>query len=525
MRAFAQKPASFRNAPAMAAPREPVPRQQREKLNAPACDLRQIPVFAAPLKIQPKLEINQPGDAYEQQADRISEQVMRMPEPHSPEPHSQEPHSQDGCSCGGSCSKCRSDSEALVQARHIDASHSGHIAAPPSVHHTLRVPGRPLDQSTRSFMESRFHHDFGSVRVHSDERASDSAREIHALAYTVGSDIVFGARQYAPGTPTGRKLLAHELTHVVQQTASPSLAAVAQRQIGANPAIQQGAIDDAVAEREYGGGGAPKAHACGGPSWCPPGFCQPYSSQKLAEYYRAQKSGWLLAGISAFVDSRVVPFWRDYLWGGSAPKNITGDFAKDFTNSPTTLKTTNFLIDELKKSLTAKPPAASSVNLSALIPSAIAEIDDPASRNRMNFNIPKDIPGNLAGDIGKDETACPAGAKPSPFNDERQAHGTVALARSASGINVTPQISYTVKDTVDLCPGDCGSTLEQIATVPLSQFEATGISGDVPFTVDFPAPAVGSFTIPAPSSASPVTPPPPAPAPKVPAPALKAPAK
>ena len=64
-----------------------------------------------------------------------------------------------------------------------------------------------------------------------------------------------------------------------------------------------------------------------------------------------------MAGISAAVDSRVVPLWREYLWGGSSPKNLTTDFGNDFTNSPTTKKTTTFLYDELKKTLAATPPS------------------------------------------------------------------------------------------------------------------------------------------------------------------------
>ncbi|WP_290884039.1 DUF4157 domain-containing protein [Fischerella sp.] len=82
---------------------------------------------------------------------------------------------------------------------------------PPIVHEVLYSPGYSLDPETRSFMESRFGHDFSSVRVHTDAKAAESA---HA--------IVFGTGQYAPGTPTGQRLLAHELTHVVQQSHQPT---------------------------------------------------------------------------------------------------------------------------------------------------------------------------------------------------------------------------------------------------------------------------------------------------------------
>ena len=112
----------------------------------------------------------------------------------------------------------------------------------------------------------------------------------------------------------------------------------------------------------------------------------------------------------------------------------------------------------------------------------------------MNFSIPRDIPGNLAGDLGMDQTSCPAGARPSPFNDSRTASGTVELIRASdSTIVATPSIAYRVQDTIDLCPGDCGTSLERVTTVPLSQFEATGVSGDVPFTVELPCAVDGSL--------------------------------
>ena len=81
----------------------------------------------------------------------------------------------------------------------------------------LSTPGSPLDSATRSYMEPRFGHDFSRVRVHNDESAADTNRGLNALAYTVGDHILFGAGQYAPGTGTGRRVLAHELCHVIQQ--------------------------------------------------------------------------------------------------------------------------------------------------------------------------------------------------------------------------------------------------------------------------------------------------------------------
>ena len=106
----------------------------------------------------------------------------------------------------------------LVGQRRAAPGEAGSMAATPMVHSVLATPGQPLDAATGEFFSSRFGHDFAHVRVHADAAAAESARSVHALAYTVGSDVVFGAGQYAPGTRAGQQLLAHELAHVVQQS-------------------------------------------------------------------------------------------------------------------------------------------------------------------------------------------------------------------------------------------------------------------------------------------------------------------
>jgi len=123
------------------------------------------------------------------------------------------------CACGqhtggGQCNECKKKHETLQRYR---ASPSGSLAVPPIVHEVLRSPGQPLDSGTRDFMEPRFGHDFSQVRIHTDKRAAESAYRVNALAYTVGREIVFGTGQYQPNTSVGRRLLAHEMTHVVQQ--------------------------------------------------------------------------------------------------------------------------------------------------------------------------------------------------------------------------------------------------------------------------------------------------------------------
>lgn len=107
---------------------------------------------------------------------------------------------------------------AVVQ-RRVAPGQSASLVAPPLVHEVLGSSGHPLDQPTRGFFESRFGHDFGHVRVHADAAASESAQAVNALAYTVGSHVVFRTGQFDPQSISGRRLLAHELTHVVQADA------------------------------------------------------------------------------------------------------------------------------------------------------------------------------------------------------------------------------------------------------------------------------------------------------------------
>lgn len=128
------------------------------------------------------------------------------------------------CACGthtfggGECDDCRRrGGEPLRRAANGRAPGDGDV--PPIVYDTLRSPGRPLDASARDFFEPRFAHDFSGVRAHTDERAAQSARAVGALAYTLGNHIVFGEGQYAPETPVGLRLFAHELAHVTQHDA------------------------------------------------------------------------------------------------------------------------------------------------------------------------------------------------------------------------------------------------------------------------------------------------------------------
>lgn len=153
------------------------------------CDRKKL------LGLQRKLAIGAADDPLEHEADRAAEQVLR----------------------GENAGRAAASTPRL--SRRATAA-AGTAEVPDSVTATLRAPGEPLDAGLRDSFGARFGHDFGQVRVHRDAAAARSAREVDALAYTVGAQLVFGAGQYAPHNTAGRALLAHELAHVVQQSGS-----------------------------------------------------------------------------------------------------------------------------------------------------------------------------------------------------------------------------------------------------------------------------------------------------------------
>ncbi len=148
-------------------------------------------------RIRPKLRVSEPGDEYEREADRVAVHMMQTPDSVPQPTHS-------------------SHVDRVVR-RQAGAPSTGlHPDLPGHVSEVLSSVGRPLDAESRAFFEPLFGFDFGRVRVHADAKAHTSARALDARAYTVESDIAFGAGEYQPQTTVGRRLLAHELTHVAQ---------------------------------------------------------------------------------------------------------------------------------------------------------------------------------------------------------------------------------------------------------------------------------------------------------------------
>jgi hypothetical protein len=197
---------------------------------------RYVQRLLGPALVQTRLAVSQPDDPLELEADRVAEAVMRMPAP-------------DGTSSAASaapnggfqiqrvCTHCEEEvsrqvmdeeeeeeEETLTQAKAVSGQDPELRPEVETTIQSLGGGGQPLPEPVRAFFEPRFNQDFGRVRIHTSARAAESARSVNALAYTVGPNIAFGVGQYAPETAAGQRLLAHELTHVVQQGQSSPLA-------------------------------------------------------------------------------------------------------------------------------------------------------------------------------------------------------------------------------------------------------------------------------------------------------------
>jgi len=206
--------------------------------------------------LQAKLSIGQPGDVYEQEADRVADAVMRMPEPGVQRQVEEEEVEEESIQTKPIADQItpliqkqaeEEEEEEPIQTKLIypesqilqrqeeeieeeeilqtkkDSDHIPKVTPKLESHiQALRDGGQPLSESKRAFFEPRFGYDFSQVRMYTDTRAAEMAQVVNARAFTVGRDVVFGAGQYVPGSTEGRRLLAHELTHVIQQGGADS---------------------------------------------------------------------------------------------------------------------------------------------------------------------------------------------------------------------------------------------------------------------------------------------------------------
>ncbi len=167
-------------------------------------DFSQVPIYSSTTaRVQEKLAINQPGDQDEQEADRIAQQVIHMPD------HISLP--------------IQVSQKNQLSSPSRSPDHAEQASMSPISHDLLHTQGQPLDPSMRNYFEPRFGYDFSRVRIHNESSAHRAAANIRAGAFTVNNSIAFANGRYAPETPQGRVLLAHELTHVIQQGTHPQI--------------------------------------------------------------------------------------------------------------------------------------------------------------------------------------------------------------------------------------------------------------------------------------------------------------
>jgi hypothetical protein len=327
--------------------------------------------------------------------------------------------------------------------------------------------GAALPSKTRSFFEAKLNADLTKVHIHNNNEANLLASMVGARAFTYKNNIVFNKGEYNPDSVEGKHLLAHELTHVVQQ--------------GNSNGIFREVQPD---RREETRGRAPRR------DFNPElgDFCTPYPS-----YYEALRASItmhavLLPAAAALFGPTVATLWRKYLSrrkGDSlSPETFMpgSDISNRFTNAKVTENRQVDLLNIAQSNLSRLPviPPYTWTPLPLALFVSAGDINFP-----INFNNPFDTPGHIAGGVGSSDAG----------PDWRMSLGNLLFYRMTDEKGETTKliirsgIDFWVFDAMDFCPGDPGSGLEQKLTIPLSRLEASNWAYDVPLLVNFPGPS------------------------------------
>lgn len=197
--------------------------------------------------VQAKLTVNEPGDIYEQEADAMADRVMRMSSNETVKPVT----GLIGSSLQRKCSHCEEEEKKRKPVMRKEDTGSGGMQVSSSFASSLNASkggGSPLPHGTRRFMESAFSTDFSGVRVHTGGQASQMSKGINAKAFTHGNDIYFDDGQYNIGSDEGKNLLAHELTHTLQQSQNIMQRSVIQRYPWPYPLHMRQEVDERITE-------------------------------------------------------------------------------------------------------------------------------------------------------------------------------------------------------------------------------------------------------------------------------------
>jgi hypothetical protein len=205
----------------------------------------------------------------------------------------------------------------------------------------------------------------------------------------------------------------------------------------------------------------------------------------------------LIAVLAGLGGMEVASIYREFVWGGRAGvMTLSSALRNEFATICQTAVATNHIMTAIVNAIWGRYPASTppqTIPLSIIAPTAVSDIDTPGNAHELVYCGATNAPGLLAGGVGKTQLTVLVGAIPSSQNDSRTATGSIEVSRQGlpgggTRLVFTPTIDIEVRDTVDFCPGNCGSLAAQVATVPFSMWEASGISGDVPFVTQFPAP-------------------------------------
>lgn len=391
---------------------------------------------------QPRLSVGPADDIYERQADAVADQVIKMKD--------EEEQIQPKISplkIQRKCAKCEEEEKKMAQRKPVSGQDHD---APAEVRQTINSGGKPLDTGTRSFMESRFGYDFDNVRIHADQVAARSADSINALAYTSGNDIVFNKSQYAPETENGKRLLAHELTHVVQQNS--------------------GKIQKKMIQRSD--------------------FCKPYATAAEA----ADAEWWLrniymrMEGLETF-GTEVYNLYDSYLNRRPGDSLTPRVFSTDKSYIHNSFQDDGYIKDDMDAVLDLvgarlhRIPGGPMRDGDTRLMSLSNFLSPSEMDNRpINFSNPLSVSGHIAGDIGSSD----AGDDYRKITRANVEISKVVLLGNTGYHLVELFPHYEVFDTIDFCPGDPGSPLERfLATETMSRLEASGEAYDMPFKVIF----------------------------------------
>lgn len=302
-------------------------------------------------------------------------------------------------------------------------------------------------------MAQRFGADFSDVRIHRDPAAADVAHALHAEAFTIGTRVAFAAGRFQPQSDAGRRLLAHELAHVLQQREAPA------------PVIRRSCSE--------------------------PEFCTPYAT--TAEADNAEwwiRNTYMAAEGLATYGSEVEGLYELFLdrspGDSLAPLVFDSDssyLVSSFRDSGDTTDDVDAVLDLVGARLHLAPGPLRDDTPTMMSLSNFLSDTDLANRP-INYSNPLSVAGHIAGGIGSSD----AGDDYRKISQANVWLERVPVIGSTGYVKASMSPQYEVFDAIDFCPGDCGSPAEQLVTVPMSRLEASGHAYDVPYKVIFRVP-------------------------------------